>query len=204
MGNTTSGEAAKKTAEQEEEARKASEAARAAHNRSLKPKLANGMTRILDAGDLMFLNTRLPVTPRASVWSALYLSYRDGKSFTSLVHSVRNIKNTLIIIKDDGGQVFGLFAGDQWKLPEDLDEEATKEKARAARESRMGRKYVPKKSEGDANFFGDGNCALVGIKPDQSLHRPTRQNSNFMYLQTKWPEKEANGLAMGGMVTRRL
>ena len=165
-----------------------------------KPTLAGGSSRILSIGDLLFLNTTVPLAPRASTWSAVYLSHRDGKSFTKLVHSVRKMKNTLILVKDDGGHVFAMFCADEWKDPSDLEEEYVKENARAARERRLGRKYEPKKREASTNFFGDGNCALLGVQPEQALYRPTRINENFMYLQTSWPEQDMNGIAMGGLV----
>eukprot|EP01061_Rhynchopus_euleeides_P028393 TRINITY_DN46266_c0_g1_i1.p3 TRINITY_DN46266_c0_g1~~TRINITY_DN46266_c0_g1_i1.p3 ORF type:complete len:285 (+),score=115.87 TRINITY_DN46266_c0_g1_i1:247-1101(+) len=164
-----------------------------------KPKMIGGSTTIMNMGDLLFLNTIVPLVPRATMWSAVYLSHRDGKSFTKLVHSIRNMKNTLILVKDDGGHIFGIFCGDKWKDPSDLEEEYVKEKANAARERRLGRKYEPKKSTADTNFFGTGDCALIAVQPDQAIYRPTRINENFMYLQTSWPEQDLNGLALGGL-----
>eukprot|EP01059_Diplonema_ambulator_P028758 TRINITY_DN47681_c0_g1_i1.p1 TRINITY_DN47681_c0_g1~~TRINITY_DN47681_c0_g1_i1.p1 ORF type:complete len:284 (+),score=89.16 TRINITY_DN47681_c0_g1_i1:272-1123(+) len=188
-----------RSSKEEEVKEEAKEEPKSEERAVMRPKLVGGHTELLDLGDLVFLYTRLPVHPRPSVWSCLYMSKRDGKSFTKLVHSIRKMERTLILVRDDGGHVFGMYAGDAWKDPADREEEFRRDAARKKRENRMGRSYEISKSDADTNFYGTGDCALLAVKPEQKIFRPTKMNTNYMYLQTSWPEPELNGIAMGGL-----
>ena len=165
-----------------------------------KPKLVGGTSRLIDMADLVWLNMTVPVVPRPTTWSAVYLSHRDGKSFQKMVHCIRNMANTLLLVRDTKGHVFGMYCGDEWKAPKDREEEFKKERAHAMRERRMGRKYEAPTSGADTHFYGTGDCALLAVRPEPRLYRPTRMNENYMYLQTTWIEEDMNGIAMGGLV----
>ena len=153
--------------------------------------VSGGTSRILRRADYLWLSSNLPRPEEASgpvtSWTALYLSHRDGKSFTTLVHSLSKVPHTLLVVKDGGGGVFGMYCGDAWLVKADLDEAYL-------------RKECPAGKSADANFYGTGDCALLAVRPEPRLYRPTRMNENYMYLQTTWIEEDMNGIAMGGLV----
>eukprot|EP01060_Flectonema_neradi_P025762 TRINITY_DN34599_c0_g1_i1.p1 TRINITY_DN34599_c0_g1~~TRINITY_DN34599_c0_g1_i1.p1 ORF type:complete len:300 (+),score=41.87 TRINITY_DN34599_c0_g1_i1:52-900(+) len=165
---------------------------------ALPPTLV-GAESLLKEDELLWLNTSISVYPRPRSWRCCYSSKKDGKSFAKLFDCITGKEKTLLIVRDDGGHVFGFWSRDEWEDPAVRDEKLQLEIAKREKELRMGRKYEIPKSRGDINFFGSGHCSLIGIRPEREIYPPSGMNHNYQYLQTNWPEPEQNGLAVGGI-----
>eukprot|EP01112_Ceratiomyxa_fruticulosa_P011991 TRINITY_DN3301_c0_g3_i1.p1 TRINITY_DN3301_c0_g3~~TRINITY_DN3301_c0_g3_i1.p1 ORF type:complete len:275 (+),score=45.50 TRINITY_DN3301_c0_g3_i1:493-1317(+) len=65
--------------------------------------------------NLRFLAKSLPGKDYREAWTLLYASKKHGQSFNRFMTHTTGAGPTLIIIRDDGGHVFGGFASETWK-----------------------------------------------------------------------------------------
>ena len=150
-------------------------------------------SKLLSAEQVAWVSRAVPMERRARVWSRLYDSSEDGLSLTNFVFKIRQVKHTLIIVRDTEGHVFAMYNGDKWLDPSDLKEHFAR-KAGGGGGGARGKQ--------DQNFYGEGNCALLAVAPTREVFLPTKADANYLHLQTAWPEAERNGVAMGGLVWR--
>jgi len=78
-------------------------------------KYKQSFKTILDIGWIMFIKNILPVECQEN-WRLLYSSKLLGESFQSLSSSIINQGSTILIIKDNYGNVFGGYASQPWVL----------------------------------------------------------------------------------------
>ncbi|GAM23250.1 hypothetical protein SAMD00019534_064250, partial [Acytostelium subglobosum LB1] len=78
------------------------------------PKL-NAPSTLLNDENIAKLSSNLPSDEYRTEWSLLYSSTKNGHSFNRLCSHITEKGSTLILIKDDGGHVFGGFADEVWK-----------------------------------------------------------------------------------------
>lgn len=64
---------------------------------------------------LMFLNFNIPHEYK-DAWRPVFSIRRDGESFSKFAASIMNRGATIIIIKDNEGNVYGGFSSESWKL----------------------------------------------------------------------------------------
>jgi hypothetical protein len=48
-------------------------------------------------------------------WSLLYTIAKDGVSYTTFYANVKDRDNTVILIKDQKGKIFGAYCSESWK-----------------------------------------------------------------------------------------
>lgn len=78
-------------------------------------KYKQSFKTILDLGWIMFLKNSLPIECQDN-WRLLFSSSSHGESFQSLSSAVINQGCTILIVKDDSGNVFGGYASQPWSL----------------------------------------------------------------------------------------
>lgn len=82
---------------------------------SIHQKYKQSFKTILDLGWIMFIKSTLPVECQES-WRLLYSSSSHGESFQALSSSIIDQGNTILIIKDNSGNIFGGYASQPWLL----------------------------------------------------------------------------------------
>jgi len=82
---------------------------------SIDQKYKQSFKTILDLGWIMFLKNSLPGDCQES-WRLLFSSSSHGESFQSLSAVITNQGCTILIVKDDSGNVFGGYASQPWSL----------------------------------------------------------------------------------------
>jgi hypothetical protein len=70
---------------------------------------------LLDLTRVMFLNSQLPPELQDQ-WRFLFSTVTHGESFSKLLGLIRDKGATIIIVKGNGGRVFGGFAPQSWTL----------------------------------------------------------------------------------------
>lgn len=71
---------------------------------------------ILTADHIQLLEKNFPISLQCSDWKLQYRLLRDGASLDTLIKSASKFDNTLLVIKDAGGAVFGALVQDKWKF----------------------------------------------------------------------------------------
>ncbi|DBA04013.1 TPA: hypothetical protein N0F65_009360 [Lagenidium giganteum] len=69
---------------------------------------------ILSLEHVAYLDHAMPVTCQLCRWSLLYSTEQHGSSLHTLLILAKNQSPTLLVIKDDHGNIFGGFASDEW------------------------------------------------------------------------------------------
>lgn len=57
----------------------------------------------------------LPSLVRMQEWTLLYTIAKDGVSYTTFYANVKDRDNTVILIKDQKGKIFGAYCSESWK-----------------------------------------------------------------------------------------
>lgn len=78
-----------------------------------KTKLMNPSS-ILTLDQVAYLDNAVPITCQLCRWCLLYSTETNGSSLHTLLMLSRGQSPTLLVIKDDQGNVFGGFASDEW------------------------------------------------------------------------------------------
>ncbi|KAJ0401884.1 hypothetical protein ATCC90586_003492 [Pythium insidiosum] len=79
-----------------------------------KTKLLNP-SHILTLDHIAYIDHALPMTCQLCRWFLLYSTEVHGSSLHSLLVLAKNQTPTLIVVKDDQGNVFGGFGSDEWR-----------------------------------------------------------------------------------------
>ncbi|GLD99360.1 hypothetical protein PINS_up008079 [Pythium insidiosum] len=79
-----------------------------------KTKLLNP-SHILTLDHIAYIDHALPMTCQLCRWFLLYSTEIHGSSLHSLLVLAKNQSPTLIVVKDDQGNVFGGFGSDEWR-----------------------------------------------------------------------------------------
>ncbi|KAF1334992.1 hypothetical protein FI667_g1602, partial [Globisporangium splendens] len=78
-----------------------------------KTKLMN-LSSILTLDQVAYLDNAMPITCQLYQWCLLYSTEVNGSSLHTLLALTRGQSPTLLVIKDDQGNVFGGFGSDEW------------------------------------------------------------------------------------------
>lgn len=78
-------------------------------------KYKQSFKTILDIGWIMFIKNSLPVDCQES-WRLLFSSCSHGESFQSLSSAIIDQGDTILIIRDHAGNIFGGYASQPWLL----------------------------------------------------------------------------------------
>uniref|UniRef100_K3WGT4 Oxidation resistance protein 1 n=1 Tax=Globisporangium ultimum (strain ATCC 200006 / CBS 805.95 / DAOM BR144) TaxID=431595 RepID=K3WGT4_GLOUD len=78
-----------------------------------KTKLMNPSS-ILTLDQVAYLDNAIPITCQLCRWCLLYSTETNGSSLHTLLVLTRGQSPTLLVIKDDQGNVFGGFGSDEW------------------------------------------------------------------------------------------
>lgn len=78
-------------------------------------KYIQSFKTILDLGWIMFLKNNLP-SDCQNHWRLLFSSTSHGESFQALSTSIIDQGSTIIVVRDNSGNVFGGFASEPWLL----------------------------------------------------------------------------------------
>eukprot|EP00756_Hemistasia_phaeocysticola_P019783 Hpha_TRINITY_DN15680_c3_g8::TRINITY_DN15680_c3_g8_i5::g.99974::m.99974 len=165
------------------------------------PAFHGGATRLLSRADIEFLSDQAGY-PRPNHWGALYLSHRDGKSFSCLLYGHRKPHfapgivgkaRVVLVVRDQQGALFGGYSGCVWKDPDTIHREAERE--RRVR-NRPGATSPPPATgaQPDQGFHGEGECHVFTLRPERDVYHPSGRNANYKVLQTTWPEEDYNGM----------
>jgi hypothetical protein len=73
-----------------------------------------GHSHILTPEHVAFIDHSLPITTQLCRWCLLYSSESHGSSLHTLIILAKNQSPTLIVVKDDLGNVFGGYGSDEW------------------------------------------------------------------------------------------
>ena len=84
------------------------------------PPITNGpndkfSSSLLDRSTILALNSFIPAITRGKLYP-LFSSAGHGESFSSMCSRAVNKGPTLLVVKDTGGCVFGVYAADSWKI----------------------------------------------------------------------------------------
>lgn len=82
---------------------------------NISQKYIQSSKTILDLGWTMFIKNSLPIECQEN-WRLLYSSSSHGESFHALSSSIIDQGSTILIIKDNSGNVFGGYASQSWLL----------------------------------------------------------------------------------------
>eukprot|EP01132_Coremiostelium_polycephalum_P004618 gene4618-5769_t len=80
------------------------------------PKLVGGKTEVLNEEYIKSISRYLPSNEYRDEWRLLFSSTANGHSFNRFVHHIADKGSTLIIIKEEGGHIFGGFTEEMWKF----------------------------------------------------------------------------------------
>ncbi|KAJ3342448.1 hypothetical protein HDU93_002206 [Gonapodya sp. JEL0774] len=80
-----------------------------------RPLLQNGVTNLLAFEDIWVLDMNLPSEHKPRCWKRLFNSGQQGMSWTLFQHNIEDAGSTLIVVKDQGGAIFGGFNSQEWK-----------------------------------------------------------------------------------------
>ncbi|RIA78814.1 TLD-domain-containing protein [Glomus cerebriforme] len=73
-------------------------------------------SELLNPSDYYVLNSHLPPDCRITTHILLFSSARDGDSWSTFINSILYQGSTFIIIKEKDGNIFGVFAYEDWEL----------------------------------------------------------------------------------------
>lgn len=82
---------------------------------NIRQKYKQSFSTILDLGWVMYLKHNLPAECQES-WRLLFSSSSHGESFQSLSTAIIDQGNTILILKDNCGHVFGGYASQPWLM----------------------------------------------------------------------------------------
>ena len=71
-------------------------------------------SKILDAAGKKLITCQLPPLIRMREWNLLFTLTREGTSFRTFYEKVEDRDNTLLVIEDTDGGVFGAFTVEEW------------------------------------------------------------------------------------------
>lgn len=80
---------------------------------NISQKYIQSFKTILDLGWTMFIKNSLPIDCQEN-WRLLYSSSSHGESFQALSSSIIDQGSTILILKDNSGNVFGGYASQSW------------------------------------------------------------------------------------------
>eukprot|EP00760_Papus_ankaliazontas_P028364 PhM_4_TR365/c0_g1_i1/m.35370 len=144
-------------------------------------------------------------------WALLYSSDLHGKSFNRFLAHVVRRGPTIVVIQEEGGNVFGGFAVSDWRTPSDRHDEARDERAAVARAERTGCATPELRSRPQNQhvaFYGDEGSLLFSVGRDEETGetdvrtyraRP-QMNANYQYLFDTHALDDKIGVGMGGQV----
>ena len=72
-------------------------------------------SQVLTEAKMHVLSYHLPGTIRLNKWTLLFTTRRDGYSPITFFERAEDYFETLLVIKDAGGSVFGAFMTEEWK-----------------------------------------------------------------------------------------
>ena len=76
--------------------------------------VASDPSKCLSEAKMRVLAYHLPGACRLSKWSLLYTPSRDGYSHLTFFRKLEDYEQTMLVIKDTRGYVFGAFATEAW------------------------------------------------------------------------------------------
>lgn len=82
---------------------------------NINQKYIQSFKTILDLGWIMFLKNSLPIDCQEN-WRLLFSSSSHGESFQSLSSSIIDQGSTILVLKDDSGNIFGGYVSQPWLL----------------------------------------------------------------------------------------
>ncbi|EFA76607.1 hypothetical protein PPL_09912 [Heterostelium album PN500] len=82
---------------------------------SIKKPILNTESSVLNEESISYLSKYLPGDDYRGEWQLLFSSTRNGHSYNRFCTHVTDKGSTIVIIKDDGGHIFGGFADEVWK-----------------------------------------------------------------------------------------
>ena len=81
---------------------------------------ASDKSKCLSESKMRALAQHMPGATRLSKWSLLYTPSRDGSSYLSFFKKLDDNEQTILVIKDTGGFVFGAFLSEEWRCTSDF------------------------------------------------------------------------------------
>ena len=76
--------------------------------------MASEKSKVLNDGQMQVLSYHLPGTCRLSQWQLLFTTRRDGYSHFTFFEKLSNMPETILVVKDTKGYVFGAFLTEEW------------------------------------------------------------------------------------------
>lgn len=76
----------------------------------------NGKSDIVTVEQMETLREALPAMYRMREWTLAYSTKRDGISLKSLYRRASGKANTVLLVSDSGGAIFGAFCTEAWKV----------------------------------------------------------------------------------------
>jgi len=148
-------------------------------------------SRVLSPADIVYLAQSLP-TACTKKWKLLFSSEVHGLSFSRLLKQVVGKGPSLVVIKDEKGQVFGGYAAEAWKKrPTFFGDGSTLKRDKDVEDFGFGPIHRGAEDEYHPSPF------LFSLYPRRRVYRPTGANSNYQWLQAG-TESLPNGIGMGG------
>ena len=86
---------------------------------SMPPKLLASTSQppsVLSSEVLLFLRSAIPLRHRPCDWALLYSTEQHGCSLRTAYSRLAGSGPSLLIVRDAGGQIFGGFASDSWRV----------------------------------------------------------------------------------------
>ena len=77
--------------------------------------VASEPSRCLSDAKMKVLAYHLPGAIRLSKWSLLFTPVRDGYSHLTFFEKLEEYEETILVIKDTRGYVFGAFLTEEWR-----------------------------------------------------------------------------------------
>ncbi|OUS44057.1 TLD-domain-containing protein [Ostreococcus tauri] len=104
-------------ADETPEERRGASALAATSERVTKSELKRSASSdIMSAEQMETLREALPAMCRMREWTLTYSTKRDGISLKSLYRRSSGKENTVLVVSDSGGAIFGAFCTEAWKL----------------------------------------------------------------------------------------
>jgi len=72
-------------------------------------------SKVLSQAKMHVLSYHLPSTIRLSKWDLLFTPSRDGYSNLTFFSKLEDMQETILVIKDTRGYIFGAFVTEEWR-----------------------------------------------------------------------------------------